>query len=369
MARPTKFRGKWRIRWVDALGKRRSEIYEDHNDAKFKLKQHELEKEEVRRGLRSLCNPDKKFAALCKYWLKSRALQKRSYLHDVSIIRAHLRPFFGKMKISDISPVTVNEFVTTRSHLNKKTVHNHLTLLISMLNAARDDLGWLVKVPKIRKPKVPKVNPNYRYLRTEEEIIRFLLTAKNTDDMAYMLYVTAINTGMRAGELAGLHWSDVDFSKRLIKVQRSFDGPTKSGETRYVPILDSLLQPLKEWRLRHPGKLVFSNQRGKQLQPSQRIFQETLKRVLDQAGFERVKRNGKTRWYVTFHDLRHTFASFWVMNSGDIFKLQKILGHQSLEMTMRYAHLSPDAFAGDYGRFGGALNTGNDITLLKKKNG
>ena len=61
--------------------------------------------------------------------------------------------------------------------------------------------------------------------------------------------------------------------------------------------------------------------------------------------------HGKERSYITFHGLRHTFASHWVMEGGDIFKLQKILGHQSIELTMRYAHLKPDAFTGDYARF------------------
>ena len=55
-----------------------------------------------------------------------------------------------------------------------------------------------------------------------------------------------------------------------------------------------------------------------------------------------------------FHDLRHTFASQWVLKGGDLFKLQKILGHQSVQMTMRYAHLAPDAFREDYQRLNGA---------------
>ena len=51
-----------------------------------------------------------------------------------------------------------------------------------------------------------------------------------------------------------------------------------------------------------------------------------------------------------FHDLRHTFASHWMMSGGDLFKLQRILGHKSIEMTQRYSHLSPDAFVSDHSR-------------------
>ena len=103
-------------------------------------------------------------------------------------------------------------------------------------------------------------------------------------------------------------------------------------------------------------------------QPSGRIFQEVLHRVLDAAEFPKVQRNGKERPYVRFHDLRHTFASHWVMKGGDFFKLQKILGHQSVQMTMRYAHLAPDAFAGDYGRLGSAVAVGDaEIVELKRR--
>ena len=61
---------------------------------------------------------------------------------------------------------------------------------------------------------------------------------------------------------------------------------------------------------------------------------------------------GKMRPYITFHGLRHTFASHWVLHGGDIFRLQKILGHKSIDLTMRYAHLAPEAFAEDFGRLG-----------------
>jgi site-specific recombinase XerD len=91
-------------------------------------------------------------------------------------------------------------------------------------------------------------------------------------------------------------------------------------------------------------------------QKSSRIFQETLHRVLDAAQFPKVLIKKSERHYIRFHDLRHTFASHWVANGGDLFKLQKILGHKSIQMTQRYAHLSPDAFASDYSRFGAATS-------------
>jgi integrase len=266
------------------------------------------------------------------------------------MIERHLRPSFGRLPLTSLDVSRVDAFVARRAHLSPKTVHNHLTLLISMLRLAVD-LGWLRSVPRIKKPKIV-LDADYRYLRSDQEIADFLRAAQAEDEHVYVMYSMAVYTGLRAGELAGLRWSDIDLKRRLITVRRSYTGATKSGRIRHVPILDPLLPLLRAWRLRHPGSLVFTNRDGRMQGKSARVFQEVLHRVLGRAGFESPVVSGKRRWYITFHGLRHTFASHWMMRGGDLFKLQKILGHSSIEMTMRYAHLAPDAFNADYGRFG-----------------
>jgi integrase len=175
--------------------------------------------------------------------------------------------------------------------------------------------------------------------------------------MVFALYATAVYTGLRAGELAALLWDVIDLERRLITVQRSFDGPTKSGDVRYVPVLDALLPVLRAWHLRNPLDVVFPSQSGTAQGASARVFQEVFRRVLDRAGFAKVFRRGKPRGCIVFHDLRHTFASNWVMNGGDLFKLQKILGHGTVQMTQRYAHLQPAAFREDYARLGNGVAT------------
>src|SRR5205085_8331187 len=103
-----------------------------------------------------------------------------------------------------------------------------------------------------------------------------------------------------------------------------------------------------------PNDLVIPNERGAMHGPSARIFQEILHRVLDAGGFPKTERKGRNgakksfKRYIVFHDLRHTFASSWVSNNGDLFKLQKILGHKTVQMTMRYAHLVPEVYADDH---------------------
>ena len=253
------------------------------------------------------------------------------------------------MPIRDIGVEHSDRFVAERAGLSKKTVHNHLTLLIAMLNLARD-LGWIERLPRIEEPRIRIHGKDFAFLRTAADIRRFLDAAMSADPVLFAMYATAVYTGARAGELAALQWDDIDLERRLITIERSFTGVTKSDDVRHAPILDPLLPILRSWRLRNPLPLVFPNQAGTMMGESARAFQELFHRVLARAGFPNARRGGKERPYIRFHDLRHTFASHWMMSGGSIFRLQKILGHKSTQMTMRYSHLAPDAFADDYGR-------------------
>jgi integrase len=368
MAKPTKHYGRWRIRWVDEHGRRQSAVFDDYKTAAFELRKNELEVDERRRGLRAPEPPRRTVGEAIGYWKEHRSPLKRSADDDESIFRS-IEPFFARTGLDDVAGIimAVDRYRASKLHLSPKTVANHLTLLGAVLRLA-GDLGWMPKVPKIHKPKVRLISQDFCFLRTVEEIRRFLDAAKAEDDeQTFVLYATAVYTGGREGELAALQWADVDFENRLITVQRSFDGPTKAEDVRYVPVLDALLPILRNWRLRAPGKQVFTNREGRMLLPSSRVFQESLHRVLRRGAFENVIRNGKSRPYIRFHDLRHTFASHWVMNGGDLFKLQKILGHKTVQMTMRYAHLQPAAFRDDYGRMGAALVEGEILALSKTR--
>ncbi len=360
MSRPFRIEGKsgWWIRTTDEFGKRRKKSFELFADAVKALDAEKARVTDVKRGLRDPTPPTKLYADLADYWEKFKVPQKRSGSDDISMMKAHLRPFFGVMKLADIGVEAVDRYVADRKAgapgrraIGIKTINNHLTLLITQLNLAFE-LRWIARMPRIKKPKLRLFDADYSYLRTRDEVRRLLVAAEGEGEEVFAMYAMAVYTGMRAGELAGLRWDDVNFETRLIAVQRSFDGPTKAGDVRYVPILDVLLPVLRAWRLRCPGRLVFPNERGGMHLESARIFQEIFHRVLDAAQFPITERNGRVRRYIVFHDLRHTFASHWVMNSGDIFKLQKILGHKDIKMTMRYAHLAPAAFAADFGRLG-----------------
>ncbi len=349
MSKPIKHGKKWQVRWFDENGKRRSEVYVSYRDAEFALKAHQTEVEEIRRGFKLRPSKDRSFDELCVKWMQVRAVHKRKPQDDESIIRVHLKPYFSGLCLRQITSERIAEFsadlMATKA---PQTVKNVLTFLGSMLRQA-EEWGWLERVPKIRKPKVSAIGKDYRWFRTTEEITRFLDASKEDSwPVMFPFYATAIYTGLRAGELAGLLWANIDFERRLITVQRSFGGPTKTGKIRHVPILDILLPVLKSWKLASGSKtFVFPNKNGQMWDNRGRIFKDFFQRTLIRAGFPPR--------YVHFHGLRHTFSSHWVLRGGDLFRLQKILGHADATMTQRYAHLSPAAYESDWARFGGPM--------------
>jgi integrase len=378
---PVRDHAGWRIRWTDASGKRRSMGFpaDSYKKAVAELERIKGEVRAVKDGRAPRPVTPPTFAEFWDgYYRPNRTDQKRSPKDDLSIYKAHLKAAFGDLPLNQITTARVSAFRAElhRAELRANTIRNILALLGGILRYAQAQ-NFLFALPKIEQPKTHI--ETFNYLRTEKEIAAFLKAAREASQTAeekarkekrpvvgieaYPLFAAAIYTGMRAGELFGLRWTDVDLGRGLITVQRSFDKPTKSGKPRHVPIMHALTPILKEWRLKNQNDLVFPNDAGNMHTPSPRVVEETYPEVLKNAKLPRLR----------FHDLRHTFASHWVLKGGDLFRLQKILGHSTQVMTQRYAHLAPDAFEKFRGIFKKPRKTGpakvSDISEARGKRG
>ncbi len=162
-------------------------------------------------------------------------------------------------------------------------------------------------------------NKRFRYL-TEDEIIRLL--DKFVNDYTRDIVTAVIHTGMRRQEVLGLKWSQI--RDGFIYLSK-----TKTGE-RQIPINDDLGELFKKVRAKNQlrSEYVFCDSKGSRFKQVTKSFQSSLER----AGIEGFR----------FHDLRHTFASHFIMKGGSLKELQEILGHKNITMTMRYAHLSQE---------------------------
>jgi hypothetical protein len=126
VAKPTKHGDKWRIRWLDEHGKRRRAVFDDYKRAQTELSRRQVEVEEIRRGVRNPTPPEKTFGDLCDYWIENRAPRKRSQKDDESIIRRHLRPAFGTMRVRDVGVEDVDGYVNVKideDGLSEKTIN------------------------------------------------------------------------------------------------------------------------------------------------------------------------------------------------------------------------------------------------------
>ena len=173
--------------------------------------------------------------------------------------------------------------------------------------------------PMERLKFLPENNARLRYLSMEE--CERLLASCLTPHM-HAMATLALHTGMRLGEILNLCGHDLDFGSGHIIIRDS-----KNGQPRHVP-MDSAVRDLLSGYIPSVGTShVFPSASGGRLSTVQKAFRNARIR----AGMPELH----------FHDLRHTFASQWMMNGGDLYVLKDILGHKSIAMTQRYAHLSP----------------------------
>lgn len=182
-------------------------------------------------------------------------------------------------------------------------------------------------------PVMKLENPNNRRVRylTDDEESRIMAELPGR---LRPLAIVAIHTGMRKGELLNLMWGDIDFMSGTINVREA-----KSGEGRRLPMNSVARAALSRLRDERRGRLrarvvnrseasgfVFTAPEGGFLHDLNRDWYPALKR----AEIENLH----------FHDLRHTFASRYMMRGGDLYSLQILLGHKTAAMVQRYAHLS-----------------------------
>jgi integrase len=244
------------------------------------------------------------------------------------ILRVHLLPEFGNVRLDQIGAreIEANKAKKLRAKLARKTINNHLTVLRKMLATAAE---WrlLAAVPHFKWMKPPA--PEFDFLTFEEA---HGLIAGAPEPWHAMITV-ALRTGLRLGEPLALRWSDVDLEGGRVIVRRAVSrgivGTPKNGRTREVPLSEEAASALRV-HSRH-GPLVFCASDGSMR--TKGATKRPLWQACRNAGLRRIG------WHVA----RHSFASHLVMRGVPIRTVQELLGHSTIEMTTRYAHLSPDA--------------------------
>lgn len=314
--------------------------FESRKDARAAERRHDVTQEMIAAGeMAPETDTRRTLAQAVEEWLASLAKRgSRSHEGYTDRMRIYILPELGALVLSRLTTARIMEWRDAAAvRFAPATVNGSLTCLASALSyfVKRQ---WLDKNPARGVERVERPEGVFTWIQTREEITRLLSACP---DELRDLVAVALGTGMRLDELLYLQWADVDLERRLIAVHRGRQGTVKSGKARRIPILDAILPLLRERGLRRGGDvLVFPGKNGKPR--SKPGVRDPFKLAVKRAGLDT-----KLRW----HDLRHTFASHWILDGGDIFSLSKVLGHHSVVVTEKfYAHLRPDHWERDYGR-------------------
>lgn len=241
------------------------------------------------------------------------------------VLKADLLPFFGKKPLEKISTMDIEDFKRQQLATGRspKTINNSLTILRKCLVTAIE-WGELEKLPTV---KLLKTTPSkFTYLLPEE--VGRMIETPFMEPWKAMMHL-AVRTGLRFSELVALEWEDVSITKRLLCVRRAcvrgITGTPKNGKIRYLPLTRDVIRALEE--LPRTEKLVF-HRKGRQINYS--MGKWALWKICEEAGVRTV----------TWHALRHTFASTLVSKGAPLKAVQELLGHSTIHMTLRYSHLN-----------------------------
>ena len=242
----------------------------------------------------------------------------------------------GSYALADVSPALIAECrdklaagKTKRgTQRNPATVVRYLAALSVCFTHAVKEWGWIDDTPmrKVTKPKESR--GRVRYLSDDERVRLLKACKESSNPYLYPVVVLALSTGMRSGEIMGLTWDVVDLNRG-----RAILHETKNNERRAVAITGHALELLKEMNKvrRIDSNLLFPSKENKPHKPQKPIdLRAPWNAALKKVEIQDFK----------FHDLRHSAASYLAMNGASLAEIAEVLGHKTLQMVKRYAHLS-----------------------------
>lgn len=238
--------------------------------------------------------------------------------------------------LSQISPAIISEKRDKLQRLYQpSTVNNYLSGLSAVYRVAKREWEWVEISPFEKVQKLKVKNAGLRFLSKEE--IKALLNScrKEKKKPLWLIVVIALSTGARKSEILGLRWRDVQIEFGTIGFAIAHD--TKNSESRRLYLTGKAIEGLRaykaaEYKPWRSNWFVFANRWGNGSMSINREFATALK----DAGIKNFR----------FHDLRHTAASYLAMNGANASDIAEVLGHKSLDMVKRYAHLSEKHTAG-----------------------
>jgi integrase len=295
-------------------------------------------------------------------WLEGTVKPKlahSTYVRYEQVVRLHIKPQLGGVRLGKVEPVHIQHLYAALEKENVSARQRQLSGIVlqkALKAAVRLRLIRYNPCPDVEKPRPIKKEMKFW---NSDQASQFLKGAK--EDRLHAMYVLALATGMRQGELFGLQWEDIDFGQSAVSVRRTLDEthgkfqlkePKTAKGRRRIDLPQFAVDALHEHRkaMLAEGNLrgqVFCDHQGGYLRKSnvqRRSFRAIIKRINKAATKEAEEKNTTTTLLpvIRFHDLRHTAATLLLLQGVHPKVVSERLGHASIEITLNtYSHVLP----------------------------
>ena len=270
-------------------------------------------------------------AELVDRYIKDVLPTKPKQARDQSQQLGWWRDEIGAYTLADVTPALISQCrdkllagKTNRGQRSPSTVTRYMAALSHAFTVAVNEWGWMENSPmrKVKKPREPRGRVRFLSEEERERLLEACLQSNNP--YLYLVVVIALSTGMRQGEIMGMTWDEVDLTLGRITL---YD--TKNREIRVVPLAGRAFELMSGHAKvkRTDSRLVFPSKTNAEKPIDLRT---PWIRALRGADIENFR----------FHDLRHSAASYLAMNGASLTEIAEVLGHKTLAMVSRYAHLS-----------------------------
>jgi integrase len=258
---------------------------------------------------------------------------KKRFAGDFHLYRNWLKPRLAGRALKSIAPMDLERLKKDMRDAGKAeaTVRHALGLVRQAFNKAVVWRLWQGENP-CRGVSFPSPNNARQRFLSKDEVIVLLEALQSHSTQVARIATLSLYGGLRLGEVLALRWSNVNLGNGIITILDA-----KNNKSRPVFITEPIRQVLQGMVPGSPDELLFKARTGSPVQ----WLSATFSRVVDRLGFNQGITDSRER--VCFHTLRHTYASWAVMAGVPLYVVGQAIGHKSLVMTARYAHLAPDS--------------------------
>jgi integrase len=258
----------------------------------------------------------------------------RSWKREASLYKLWIYPVIGATSMINVAEIDLQRIKKNMQDAGRspRSICYCWDVIRQVFNYANRNNLIECKPPtqSIQKPRAD--NKRDRFLSVEESELLLNALKKKSQEL-YEIALISLHCGLRAGEIFGLKWSDVDLQNNRLNLR-----DTKGGRNRYPLMTDEVKNVFLSKEAGSPDNLVFPDRNGKVRNAISKSFSKTVDDLSLNSNC--VDSRGK----VVFHTLRHTFASWLVQSGVPIYQVAKHLGHSNVIITERYAHLAPHNF-------------------------